>query len=101
MSLANISTDAAIKKFNADIGVWTEKHASHIPIEKIQRKIALDVLRHAVMYSCTQACTPSCMHACLYACLHDFNVFSCGHIPASIHPRAAAFMHSLQEHGNA
>ncbi len=51
MSLANISTDAAIKKFNADIGVWTEKHASHIPIEKIQRKIALDVLRHAVMYS--------------------------------------------------
>tara|TARA_R110002020_G_scaffold41325_6_gene122003 strand:+ start:5977 stop:6429 length:453 start_codon:yes stop_codon:yes gene_type:complete len=51
MSLANMTTDLAIKKFNADIAIWTNKHASHIPIEKIQRKIALDVLRHAVMYT--------------------------------------------------
>tara|TARA_R110000824_G_scaffold20947_9_gene78613 strand:+ start:2902 stop:3360 length:459 start_codon:yes stop_codon:yes gene_type:complete len=51
MSLASMKTDLAIKKFNADIGVWTNKHASHLPIQTIQRKIALDVLRHAVMYT--------------------------------------------------
>jgi hypothetical protein len=51
MSLVSMKTDLAIKKFNADIAIWTNKHASHIPIQTIQRKIALDVLRGAVMYT--------------------------------------------------
>lgn len=51
MSIYDISTDMMVKRFNNEVETWTAKNASHLPIETIQRKLALDVLRSAVFYT--------------------------------------------------
>jgi len=51
MTKFNLNSRMDVAKFGLEIEDWISENASHLPVSVIQRKLAFDILKHAVMYT--------------------------------------------------